>query len=521
MKRFFALILALTLVVMVLPQKVHARYQYIDYTRIYGSNTSKSYEVKATFGAISADGRLRYTGEFTDEEIDEEIRDTLRWMQITEEDIGKAHAAVAKWEAQEGFTEEDAKNIINNWAKMLGVDQQVQFAQSFYEFLRADNQGWQALGKLGADLTGQEMDILKGKVEDWAFETMRRLFEEYAEPGSLDSIIDEALYQQYLNKHSTIEVAGRSVSSMFIVDMMKNTIQVSAEQYMKDKQRWADRVDAVNAQALLKTFYDTVNNYLLARDPENGNWVLYVAGHGTRYFNFFGSRGNAQYYSMAISAAKDRSSYNIYGYRGQGANLPYGTYVGSGVIQLNHDMTPFDVNFWNLPIGQLPCKNWLNDMISATILTGGGLIDMNGGTTIKRTFTGDKLVFAVPGGYAYQYSAYIPANPGNRDVTTTISLNQFKDELYTHSDHFLSYKWGLMNVQEDTVTALEYVILNMHSEMDGNNLKVICDDCEAYVNLIGIEFANIKDGDIISANTWDDHIWADMDQGIKLEICVG
>ena len=145
-------------------------------------------------------------------------------------------------------------------------------------------------------------------------------------------------------------------------------------------------------------------------------------------------------------------------------------------------------------------------------------MDREGGSYIKRTFTADKLSFTIPGGYAYQYSSYIPANPGNRDVIATIGLTQFQDELYTHSDHKLSYKWGLMNVQDDSVTALEYVILDIHSEMDGNNLKVICDNCEAYVNLIGIEFADIKDGNIISANGWDGHIWADMDSGIKLTI---
>ena len=199
-------------------------------------------------------------------------------------------------------------------------------------------------------------------------------------------------------------------------------------------------------------------------------------------------------------------------------NLPYGTYTGSGVIRLTHDLTPFDANFWNLPIGMLPQKNWLNDLTATLILAGGAEIDVSGGTTIKRTFSADKLSFTIPGGYAYQYSSYIPANPGNRDVTATIGLNQFQDELYTHSDHKLSYKWGMMNVQDDSVTALEYVILDIHSEMDGNNLKVICDNCEAYVNLIGIEFADIKDGDIISANSWDSHIWADMDSGIKLTI---
>ncbi len=516
MKRLLAGFLAVLMILPCLTVSASAKYQYIDYTRIYGGSTSKSYAVDAYFGPLSLLGRLRYTGEFTDEEIDEEIRDTLRWMQITEEDIGKAHAAVAVWEAQEGFTEQDAKNIINNWAKMFGLEEPVTLAQSFYDFLRADDQGWKELGQLGVDLTDQGTNILKGKVEAWAFHILRVKFEEFAEEGTLYGLMDKVMYEQFNLKYRQFEFGGRTISGKTVIDMLKNTLVVSAEQYMKDKQRWADRVDAVNANALLKTFYDTVNNYLLARDPMNGNWVLSVAGGGLRYFNFFGSTGNKQYYTLAISAAKDSSASTVYAYRGQGANLPFGTYVGSGAIRLTHDMTPFDVNFWNLPIGALPRKNWLSDMISATF--GGGVVEMRGGTTIKREFTADKIVFSIPGGYAYQYSSYIPATPGNRDVTTSISLSQFNDELYTHSDHFLSYKWGLVNLQDDKATALEYVILSMHSEMDGSNLQVICDNCEAYVNIIGIELADIKDGDIISANGWDSNIWAGMDGGIKLVV---
>ena len=80
---------------------------------------------------------------------------------------------------------------------------------------------------------------------------------------------------------------------------------------------------------------------------------------------------------------------------------------------------------------------------------------------------------------------------------------------------------GIKNVQGDQVTALEYVTMGLHSEMNGNNLQVICDDVNAYINIAGIEFADVKDGDILAANTWDHNIWANMDNGILLEIHTG
>lgn len=499
MKRLIAMWLVLILVFSFLPAEVFAKYQYVDYTRIYGGSTSKSYDVDASFGPLSVIGKLRYTGSFTDEEIDEEIRDTLKWMGITEEDIGKAHAAVDLWAEEVKITREDYEEILQNWAKMFGQGEKLKIALKFYDYMQENNINWESFLK----------------------DAVTQIEDTFSEEAQLNDIYDQTkewFKDQYIlnNLDAFLGESWRDAFSLW--KMLYNTAQVSLDQWQKDKQRWADRVAAAEAEAMLKTFYDTVNNYLLARDPGNGNWVLSVAGGGARYFNFFGSTGNKQYYTLVVSAAKDSSASTVYRYRGQGANLPYGTYTGSGAIRLSHDLTPFDTNFWNLPIGQLPAKNWLNDMIAATAITGGGVVDREGGSYIKRTFTADKLTFTVPGGYAYQYSSYIPANPGNRDVTATIGLNQFEDDLYTYSNHTLSMRQGIQNVQDDKVTALEYVTMGLHSEMNGNNLQVICDDINAYVNIAGMEFADIKEGDITAANTWDDHIWADMGLGIKLTI---
>ena len=499
MKRLIAMWLVLILVFSFLPAEVFAKYQYVDYTRIYGGSTSKSYDVDASFGPLSVIGKLRYTGSFTDEEIDEEIRDTLKWMGITEEDIGKAHAAVDLWAEEVKITREDYEEILQNWAKMFGQGEKLKIALKFYDYMQENNINWESFLK----------------------DAVTQIEDTFSEEAQLNDIYDQTkewFKDQYIlnNLDAFLGESWRDAFSLW--KMLYNTAQVSLDQWQKDKQRWADRVAAAEAEAMLKTFYDTVNNYLLARDPGNGNWVLSVAGGGLRYFNFFGSTGNKQYYTLVVSAAKDSSASTVYGYRGQGANLPYGTYTGSGVIRLTHDLTPFDANFWNLPIGMLPQKNWLNDLTATLILAGGAEIDVSGGTTIKRTFSADKLSFTIPGGYAYQYSSYIPANPGNRDVTATIGLNQFEDDLYTYSNHTLSMRQGIQNVQDDKVTALEYVTMGLHSEMNGNNLQVICDDINAYINIAGMEFADIKEGDITAANTWDHHIWADMDSGIKLTI---
>ena len=515
MKRVLACILTAVLILAFLPGNVDAKYQYIDYTKIYGSNTSKAYDVECSLGPAVVTGKLSYTSSFAQEEIDAEIRDVLQWMKITEEDIGKAHAAVAKWDAQKDFTEQDARNIINNWAKMFGIETPVKMAEDLYDFVRSDENGW---NELGLDMTDRLTEIVQDRVETFVFQSLRTQFYYYAKEGGLLNLAGKLLNAQNDLQYRTFSFGSGTLSGKHVLELLKNTLVVSAEQYLKDKQRWADRVDAVNATALLKTFYDTVNNYLLAKHPKNGNWILTAAGGGTREFTFFGAEGNKQHYSVGLSASKISSSFNAYGYRGDGISTPFGIYLGSAAIRLTHNLGSFNYQFWNLPIGQLPCEGWLDDMTTTLALAGGAEIDVSGGATIIRKLTAPELEFTLSGGYSYQYNSTIPANPGNRDITATINLNQFEDSLYTHSDHKLTLKQGIQNVQGDQVTALEYVTMSLHSEMDGNNLQVICDDIDAYVNIGGIEFADIQTGDITAANTWDYNIWADMDSGLKITV---
>ena len=533
MKRFIALCLSLVLLISVIPVDGHAKYSFVDYSRIHASNTRTGYKVIATFGPMTVDGALRYTGSFSQEEIDKEIADVMRWMGVTEQDMIKAQEAIDRWEEDLEITEEDYWEILTNWAHMLGKEDTFELAKSFYSRYKGKDIGWTDLLSFAKDL-GNYLDegwigdltdlIVPG--EDMPPE-LGEAYKEYAESlGSsaedMESLFDStrewlaANYDNGLIQGAVAETGG--TSALKVWKLIYNSLEVMAEQWMKDQERWKDRVAATNATAMLKTFYDTVNNYLLARDPDNANWVLIVAGQGTRTFNFFGSEGNKQYITMAISAAKAASSFNSYGYRGQGASTPYGIYIGSGAIRLTHNLGPFNYNFWNLPIGQIPQENWYNDLVATLALAGGAEVERSGGATISRSFTAEELEFTVSGGYSYQYNSTIPATPGNRDVTAQISLSQFEDDLYCYSDHTLSLKQGIQNVQDDKVTALEVVTMSLHSEMDGNNLQVICDDIDAYVNIAGMEFADIHQGDITAANTWDDNIWANMDSGILLEI---
>lgn len=533
MKRLIALFLAVALVVSAIPLQTLA-YSGVDYSRIHGSNTRSAYKVTATFGPIVADGELRYTGSFTQEEIDAEIADVMKWMGITEKDLIKAQQDIDRWEEDLKITEEDYWDILTNWAHMLGKEDTFKMASSFMEVYKNKDISWSDMMGFARDLgnyLGMQMDsavdLLTWSEEqnlDWGEE-----YQSYAE--SLGSMADdsETLFNcakdwvtaNYDNGVLAGAAAETGMSALAAWKIIYNSTEVFLEQWLKDQERWKDRVEATNATAMLNTFYDTVNNYLQARVANNANWVLGVAGNGTRIFSFFGSEGNKQYYSMAITAAKASTSYNAYGYRGQGASTPYGTYIGSGAIQLNHNLGPFNYHFWNLPIGQLPCKNWLDDMTATLALAGGAEIDVRGGATISRRFSAPELEFTVSGGYAYQYNSTIPATPGNRDITADIPLSAFEDDLYTYSDHTFSMRQGIKNVQGDQVTALEYVTMGLHSEMNGNNLQVICDDVNAYINIAGIEFADVKDGDILAANTWDHNIWANMDNGILLEIHTG
>ncbi len=493
-RRILCFLLCLALLLpCVLPARA-AGYTFLDYTRIYGSKDRKSYTVECSFGAMTVPGKLTYTGEYSIEQINHAAEIILGRMGITEQDMNNALLIVSEWEKAQEFTAEDAWEIGENISKILGGDDYVTLAKSMWDYFSGTANNETTLLSLLNQLKDQQFKAVEDAVKDWV----------------LDQVLDLS--------GDGLQIAGFSMSQQVILEILINTVVVSLEQWQKDQERWKDREAAVNANALIRDFYDRLNLYLMDETPSGANWVLTAAGQQTRYFKWFGSTGNAQYITMALAAHKSNQYAGLYAYRGQGANMPFGTYTGSAAIRLTHNLASFDSQFWNLPIGIFK-KNWLNDLIYVSSLAGGAELKTESKTEIIRELKGADIQFTIPGGYSYQYNSTIPATPGNRDVYASIPISAFQDNLTIHETHTLSYHQGLGLVNDaGQLGGLEAVSMELTGHVGANNVSITGDDLQAYCNLAGIEFADVSQSGVSGGSSTDNNIWADMGQGIRLKI---
>lgn len=522
-KRLLSILLSLVMIIVSVPViskplEAHAAlYPYLDYSRIYGSKETSSYDVEASFGPMMIEGKLRHTGNYSQNQIDIAISKVLEMNGLDEGDLRYAQSEIDKWEKQQQITAKDYIEICANVASIMGVGEPFDMAKNYYKIFVEGQSAMETAKDMAGTLYGTvEFDLYRT-----IYEMVGIVFAAGGGIGKVKTLADIAdqlssFHNTMLNEQA-LSIGKFSVDQYHILQMVIGTIRVSVDQWKKDKERWEDRVDAANAVAFMNSFYDAVNRYLEQYSPHDMNWVLSAGGIQGRYFTWFGSENNYQRMSMGLSASKNTAPGTVYSNRGHRANTPYGTYSGSAGISLTHDLTNFNSDFWNLQLGILP-KDWLDNLMAASSYAGHGEIYRTDITEIIRTLIAEEVTFTIPGGYSYQYNSTIPATVGNRDVVTTIPLSAFRDEVGINAVHTLDYEWGLANVQEENVTALDYVKLDLHGELSNGNLSIIFDDTQALVWIAGMTFADIKDKNITGGHGWDNNIWANMDSGIKLKV---
>lgn len=516
-RKLLSVFLSITMLsLMIHPTSIQAaRYEWLDLTRIHGSKTGKVYKAEATFGPLIAPGSLRYTGEFSIEEIENAVDEIFQQNGIDESDIKYAESLMEKWKKEVEITTDEAIEVGLNIASIMGVDTPLQVANEVYKFVKDGQTGWDAVQNLAKQaVEGRKDDIVFAAQRAVAVSLLTGDHKALREAGTI-------LYK-YLNAKDdffadTIKIGMLSTSYKGLFEMVLKTVNLSYQQWKADKERWKTRVDATKANAFLTSFYDAVNKYLTYQNPSQ-NWVLNVGGGQKRLFTFYGAENNIQYLSMGMIGVKDKLPASYYVFRGDRTNYPYGVYTGSASISISHDLSVFDALFWNLPIGILK-KNWLNDLLIAAGYAGGGELYQENSTSIYRHLSVSNIKFYIPGGYSEQYSANIPRTVGNRDVTTTIPLSEFKDEVKVNATHLLDYKWGLANIQDgDKITAYDEVKLAAHAVMDNGSLQLIFDNTEAFVWIAGTTFADVDMDNTDAGGGWDNNIWAGMDSGLKVTI---
>jgi hypothetical protein len=280
-----ALILLILLVTTAVPvQGAPAR--GVDRSKI-GFDSLESYPLIITVGELSFAGELARGANATKEDIEKAIEKTLKESGKTEAEIGEAEAFVEKVARDRTLAEKAVgREIRDVILKNTGLDLPVEIIEH-------------VVGLNDRPLDEFLLDTAVGAAQDKAAEVLLK------KAGGPVIQVTEAL--------------------MFL-----------SEKYEQDKQRWKDRVDAINAKRMLKDFYDKANyNLKNIAGNERWNWRISMDATDSRYFTFFEIPGNLEMWTFNISLEKQ-------GNIRESDRGPFGLYTGSVEIYIKTEMSKFD-----------------------------------------------------------------------------------------------------------------------------------------------------------------------------------
>jgi hypothetical protein len=285
-KRIVSALISLLLLVTTAVPVQGAPARGVDRSKI-GFDSLETYPLIITVGELSFEGEVARGAKATKEDIEKAIEKTLKEFGKTEAEIGEAQAFVEKVARDRSLAEK-------------------------------------AVGKEIKDV------ILKTTGMDLAAEVIEHIV------GLNDRPLDEFLLD------TAVGAAEDKAAGLLLGKAGGPVLQVTealmflSEKYEQDKQRWKDRVDAINAKRMLTNFYDKANYNLrnIASD-KLWNWRIAMDATDSRYFTFFDIPGNLEMWTFYISLDK-KSKVN------ESDRGPFGLYTGSVQIKIKCEMSKFD-----------------------------------------------------------------------------------------------------------------------------------------------------------------------------------
>lgn len=258
----------------------------VDRSKI-GFDSLESYPLIITVGELSFEGEVARGAKATEKDIEKAIAKTLKEFGKTEAEIGEAEAFVEKVARDRTLAEKAVgKEIKDVILKATGMDLTVEVIEHI-------------VGLNDRPLDEFLLDTAAGAARDKA-------------AGIL------------------LKKAGGPVLQV------TDALMFLSEKYEQDKQRWKDRVDAINAKRMLTNFYDKTNYNLrnIASD-KRWNWRIAMDATDSRYFTFFDIPGNLEMWTFYISLDKK-------GKVNESDRGPFGLYTGSVQIKIKCEMSKFD-----------------------------------------------------------------------------------------------------------------------------------------------------------------------------------
>ncbi len=303
-KKLSCFLLSMAMVVMICPVRAQA-YSNIDLSRVKLSSGSE--KLVFEFGDIEIEGEVRQKVPFSEAEIDQLVKETLKEQGLTELDIKEANSKVEKVRRASEFTKEDMERIKQNLLTTAEITPVPEDAVAVFKVIDKymSTSSWDDIGTASADLLEQSMT---DQVEDTASGFVDRA----GELGENVNLANEWL--------------GAINSILSFCEML-------ADEQAHSRQKWQDIADGAQAKRLLNQFYealqDKIDRYKRKSDQEG--WVIdFTQGMDQRVFTFFSVGNNYQYWYLDMTM--EQKSTNEYG-------SIAGEYEGRYAIRAAHDMS--------------------------------------------------------------------------------------------------------------------------------------------------------------------------------------
>ncbi len=304
MKKLWVLLLILAIVLQ--PTNAFAA-SHIDLSRVKYSTGSEP--LVFTFGNLKMDGAVEQVYPFTEKEIDQLVKETLKSKNLTELDIKEANQKVQKANRASTFTKEDLERSRENMLTTLKAVPVAGNAATIYEAVKdyMNSSSWDDIGTASADL-------LERSMTDWVKDTAGGFIDKAGELG------------KNVNKINAV------TSQLLAIEQF---CEMLADEHARTKQKWKTIAEGANAKRLLNEFYYAlqrkIDGYKYRSDRKG--WIInFNQATVGRNLTFFGVDSNYQTWSLDMRMEQMATNE---------AGSAAGLYEGMFIFMATHEMSSF------------------------------------------------------------------------------------------------------------------------------------------------------------------------------------
>lgn len=285
------------------------------------------------FEDVELKGNLTKQTPMTDQELEELVQKTMEELGI--DSIEELNDLIKKAKEWDQITKKEINQFIDDMITTIKAVPAAGKVAAILDVLnkqRLKNQGDKALDDLMQDMGKGE---LTKALEDYLDDSAANLAKQGLEADDLLYKLKD--YYGALKKLADGIGAGLGY---------KDFLELLAEKYGQDQQKWQDRVEGSLAEAKLDQFYDELQKKIdkHKNDKKQESYWLIDFNHATgqrHNFSFFGVEGNNQIWELTMTLKQTESTGDFSFDSKNVAGSAAGTYEGEYTIKADSDLMAF------------------------------------------------------------------------------------------------------------------------------------------------------------------------------------